>query len=112
MFEWKKGHDTFSSRLKDIVYFESDGRKVLIRFSDGSSDEFYGSLRDVYHSQLKERDFLFIHASYLVNYDHVAAVKNDHLLIRGGEKPLPISRERKSEVMAAWLAITRRRRGM
>jgi len=109
-FVYKKGPDTFSARIKDIVYLESDDRKIIIHFSGGARDDFYGSLKELYHSQLKERDFLFIHASYLVNYDYVASVKYDRVLINGSPSFLPISQNRSSEVKETHLAIMKRRR--
>jgi len=108
-FYYKKGHDMFSAQVKDIMYLESNDRKIIIHFSDGRSDEFYGSLKELYNEQLKQCDFLFCHASYLVNYDYVAAVKYDHLFISGSVSSLPISQNRKSGVRETCLAIMKRR---
>jgi len=110
VFTYKKGPETFSAQIKNIVYLESADRKIVIHFSGGARDDFYGSLKELYHSQLKERDFLFIHASYLVNYDYVASVKYDRVLINGSPSSLPISQSRSSEVRETHLAIMKRRR--
>ena len=109
-FTYKKGHDMFSAQVKDIMYLESNNRKIIIHFSNDRIDEFYGSLKELYNEQLKQSDFIFCHASYLVNYDYVTAVKYDQLLISGSVSSLPISQNRKNDVRETCLAIMKRRR--
>lgn len=54
---------------KDILYFESNGRKVNVYCLDGSVEEFYGKLSDVEGKLSKGKiPFLRIHQSYLVNF--------------------------------------------
>jgi len=108
-FSYKKGRDTVSAWIKDIVCLEAHDRKIVVRLADGASDEFYGALKDAYDARLKSRDFLFIHASYLVNYDYVADVKYDRLLMQGGAS-LPISQNRRADVRRRYATITQRRR--
>ena len=108
-FSYKKGRDTVSTWTKDIVYFEARDRKTYITFADGTKDDFYGALREVYDAQIKSGDFLFIHASYLVNYDYVIDIKYDRLLIQGGVS-LPISRNRRIDVRQRYATITQQRR--
>ena len=112
LFGWKKGQDAYSAPIRDIAYLENKKRKVIIHFSDGRRDEFYGSLQEQYDAALRERDFLFIHASYLVNYDFVEALRHDRLTVSGGGESLPISRDRSGGVKERYLAITSRRRAM
>jgi len=108
-FSYKKGRDTASAWIKDIVYFESRDRKIYITLADGTRDEFYGSLKEVYDSRLESGNFLFIHASYLVNYDYVTDIKYDSLLIQG-DVPLPISQKRRADVRRRYATITQQRR--
>lgn len=110
VFIYKKGHDTFKLQIKEIIYFENYKRKVIIHFADGREDFFYGSLKQIYDEQLKNYDFLFIHASFLVNYDFVMAVKYNHVSIINYVEPLPISPNRRNEVRSNYLEITKRRR--
>ena len=95
--------------MKNIVFLENDNRKVVLHLYDGRKEEFYGSLKEVYEEQLKERDFLFIHNSYVVNYDYVAALKFDQVLLIDNAVPLPISKQKKNEVRAAYYEIVKRR---
>jgi len=109
---YKKGHATHNVRIRDIIYLEARDRKVIIHRSDGTEDDFYGALKDVYEEQLKENDFLFIHASYAVNYDYVTVVKYNAFHVVGSLAPLPVSRNRKDEVREQYSAIMKRRMGV
>ena len=110
-FTYKIGHDTYKVQNKDIVYLQSVKRKLILHLADGSQEEFYGTLKDVYQEQLQKFDFLFIHASYVVNYDYVAAVKYDELVLTDSKTSLPISRHKRKEVTENYCTITERRRG-
>ena len=109
-FSYKKGHNTFKLPLKDIIYFESLERKIVIHLADGRKEEFYGSLKRIYSEQLKKLDVLFIHAAYIVNYDYISVVKYDQVLLADSATPLPISPNRRREVRETYLSIMKRRR--
>ncbi len=108
-FTYKIGHDNFKVQMKDIIYLESAKRKLTLYLADGRKEEFYGTLKVVYQEQLQQSDFLFIHASYVVNYDYVAAVKYNELILSNNES-LPISQHRRKEVRGAYYTIMERRR--
>ena len=112
VFTYKKGHDTFEVRIKDIVYLENSKRKIIIYLASGKQEEFYGSLKEVYNEQLKNSDFLFTHASFAVNYDYVTAIRHGKLLVTDKRIPLPIAPNRSTEVKKSYLAITKKRRGV
>jgi len=109
-FVYKKGHATHSVWLKEIVYLEARDRKVVLHLCNGTKDDFYGNLKDTYENQLKEYDFLFIHASYAVNYDYITAIKYSDLHITDSQSPLPVSQSRRNEVRERYTAIMKRRR--
>ena len=108
-FTYKIGHNTFKVSIKDIVYLESYDRKLVIHLADGRKDEFYGSLKELYEEQLKKFDFLFIHASYLVNYDYITALKFNQVLLVNNTTPLPISKHRKSKIRERYAEMIRKR---
>ena len=110
-FIYKKGHDTCRAKLKNIIYLENHGRKITIYMTGGNRDEFYGSLKELYTEQLEMKDFLFIHASYVVNYDYVAVARLSEMQLEGVPKPLPISKSRQNDVRELYMSIIRRRRG-
>lgn len=68
-FEYKIGRTQNKIPIKDILFFESYGKKVKL-FTQGDVHEFYGKLSDI-EQQLNNKDFMQIHKSYLVNYFHV-----------------------------------------
>lgn len=109
-FAYRIGRDTFKVKMKDIVYLESLDRKVMIYFSDGRTDEFYGALKEVYHEQLKRFDFLFIHASYAVNFDYISAIRYSQLFLVDHQMPLPISQSRRNEIRERYYKIMKQRR--
>jgi DNA-binding LytR/AlgR family response regulator len=109
-FSYNVGRDTFKVKVKDVVYLESRDRKLILYLADGRTDEFYGSLKDVYQEQLKKSDFLFIHASYAVNFDYISAIRYNQLLLVDIAMPLPISQGKRNEIRERYYAIMKRRR--
>jgi DNA-binding LytR/AlgR family response regulator len=109
-FSYNVGRSMFKTKVKDILYLESCNKKLILRFADGRTAEFYGSLKDVYLEQLKKFDFLFIHASYAVNFDHISAIRYNQLFLADSATPLPISQGRRNEVRERYLMIMKRRR--
>ena len=109
-FIYKAGHNTFKVQIKDIVYLESTKRKLLIHLADGRTEEFYGTLKNVYQEQLQRFDFLFIHASYIVNYDFIASVKYNELILTNNAISLPVSQQKKKEVREKYFSIMKRRK--
>ena len=46
--------------MKDIMYFESQDRKIIIMDSDKNVREFYGKMDNVYE-QVRSKGFMMIH---------------------------------------------------
>ena len=109
-FTYKKGHDFFKQPFTTITHLENRERKVILHLSDGTQDEFYGSLKKLYSEQLAGFDFLFIHASYVVNYDFVETMRFDQIMLTSTPTPLPISPNKRDEVRAKYAEILKRRR--
>lgn len=109
-FTYKKGHDTFKEQLKDIVFFECNKRKINIYFSGGRKDSFYGSLKEIYNGQLKELDFLYAHASYVVNYDYITVVKYNEIFLSELNTSIPISPNKRKETRQKYFSIMKKRR--
>jgi len=108
-FSYKKGRNTFKVQVKDIVYIESMGRKLYLHLVNGKEEEFYGSLKEAYEKQLHKYDFLYIHASFIVNYDHISTLTFDRVKLKQGGADLPISRHRQDDVRAVYGSIFERR---
>jgi len=108
--KFTKGRDIHTVKIKDIVYLENRKRMVVIFLANGTSEQFYGSLKEIYDEQLKQLDFLFIHASFVVNYEYIATMKYDQLFLAGTNISLPISQNKRAQVRDAHLEIMKRRR--
>lgn len=91
-FTYQKGFDIYKVPIKDIIYFESINRKIKIVTGDGIN-LFYGRLEDVLFTVSKYQ-FLQIHRSYLVNYNHVNIIRYNEVIMSNGEA-LPISKLRR-----------------
>ena len=109
-FTYKIGHNIHKVQVKDIIYLQSDNRKITMHLSDGRKEEFYGTLKEVYQNQLYQFDFLPIHASYVVNYDYIAVAKYNEMILIGGKTTLPISKSRRAEIRETYCTIINKRR--
>lgn len=78
-FVYRTGGGYKKCKIRDIMYFESIGRKTDIVFYD-RRETFYGTLKEIYE-ELKEYRFFYCHKSLLVNYDNVAEFYYDKLLM-------------------------------
>ena len=63
-FEYQKGNSVFRVPIKDIAYFMSMDKKIVIVKKDGE-EEFYGKLRSI--AENLPADFIMIHQSYIIN---------------------------------------------
>jgi len=76
-FEYKNGNGNYKVPFKNILYFESDGRKINIVFKN-EVKSYYGKLTEV-EKQLGKQDFIQIHKSFLINYNHVTEYQYDYV---------------------------------
>ena len=108
-FIFKKGHSTFKVRLNDIMYLESQNRKIIINLTQGRQEEFYGSLKRTYEEQLDGLDFIFVNASYIVNYDYISSINYKELFVKDNPMPVSISQKRREEIREMYFGILKRR---
>lgn len=94
-FEYKIGNVNFNVLLSDVLYFESNGRKVKIILKDDEK-EYYGKLSEV-EEKLKDKDFFFIHKSYFINYNHVIEYAYEYVKM-SNNKTLAISQNNRRAV--------------
>lgn len=93
--------EQISLPIRDILYFESDKRKVTVRCVSGKTFSFYAKL-DAVQAELKNRDFVRCHQSYLVNAKKILSVRSAELELDGGAV-LPVSKHRAKETNEAFL---------
>lgn len=81
-FCFRSGKNLSKVLCKDILYFESAGRKVILH-TQKTTYEFYDKLNHVEES-LKDFPFARIHKAYLVNIDNVASFQYERLALTDG----------------------------
>lgn len=67
-FEFRQGKDYYYVAMGDIIYFESERKRIKIVTLRGTY-EFYGKIKDILKN-LSE-DFILIHQSYIINRECV-----------------------------------------
>jgi len=94
-FLYKIQGNSYQIMYKDILYFQSDGRKIDI-VTKNKTESFYGQLSEI-EKVCPENLFLRIHKSYLVNIHHMKEITyqwvkmiNDDVLV--------ISKANRSEI--------------
>lgn len=96
-FEYKFNKVPHKILTKNIMYFESCGRLILVR-TKTESGKFYGKLNAV-EKQLQNSKipFLRIHQSYLVNYRFVQEISFSKVVLTNNTE-LQISEDRQKEI--------------
>lgn len=105
VYEFKSGKFIIKIKFKDIIYFKSYGRKIILHTKDEKYD-FNGKICDVYET-VKDFDFMFIHKSYLINYNHVCKMNYDYVVMDNDEK-FDISSRRRKDIRRQYLEISDR----
>ena len=93
-FQYQKSHDLYKILINDIIYFESQNRKIKI-VTTSCEDLFYGKLEDI-ELRVAGYQFLRIHQSFLINYNHVAILRYSEVVM-SNDVTLPISRTKRQE---------------
>ncbi|RDU24463.1 LytR/AlgR family response regulator transcription factor [Anaerosacchariphilus polymeriproducens] len=106
-FIYKKAGESCRVPINDILYFESENRKIHIHTIDGIKD-FYGKLPEVYE-KLDKMQFIYIHKSYLVNDHQIVKLEYEQVTLSNGEV-LRISQSKRKEVREIQMMVERRRR--
>jgi two-component system LytT family response regulator len=87
--------------LYDIEYFEAEGSYVRIICSEQKTKIFSKNLKYIEMALIAAKNFIRTHRSFIVNMDHVSSYsKSDGgILLLKNRKKIPISRERKQDVL-------------
>ena len=87
-FEFQNGKDHLFVPYDDILYFESDARKIKV-VTCKTVNEFYGSMKEL--EKNLPMNFLPIHQSYTINKEHVVRYTYEMVEMDNG-KTLMISK--------------------
>ena len=89
--------EEFKLPCKEILYFESRGRKIWIHMKNGETAFFNGKLSDVAEKlQGGKVPFLRIHQSYLVNYHFIRSRSKSEVRLVN-HTVLPIAEDRRKD---------------
>lgn len=100
-FTFQSGSETFTVPLADILYFESDKRKIVLYSHSGKTYSFYKKLDEV-EQELSKNDFVRCHQSYLVNAKKISSFKGSELMLVSGTA-IPVSKHRSAKTNEAFL---------
>ncbi len=93
-FTFQKGNTMLRIPTKEIIYFMSMDKKIVIVKKDGEQ-EFYGKLKNI--SQKLPAGFLMIHQSYIVNQAYVSEYSYESVRMMNGTV-LSISKPYRKEI--------------
>ena len=95
-FCYRSGRISRQVPYREILYYESCGRKVLVHTNDGIC-EYFGKLSQIMEQGLPP-NFLCIHKSYIVNLDHVGEIHRDCMYLPEKNRWLSISKIHRRQV--------------
>ena len=93
-FTYRIGQEYHYVPFGDILYFGSEGRKIIIKTIRGE-ETFYGRLKNI--EKTLPPYFISIHQSYIVNHDFVVKYTYDSVELLDGAC-LPISKANRKKV--------------
>ena len=98
-FEYQKGNSVFRVPVRNIAYFMSMDKKIIIVKKDGK-EEFYGRLKKI--AETLPADFLMIHQSYIINQAYVSEYSYEMVKMIDGENlniSKPYRKETRSKII-------------
>lgn len=101
-FEFCIGTNIYRVRIKDILYFNSNVRKINL-VTNEDVKVFYGKLTNI-EKKLESSQFLAIHKSYLVHMDCIAEYQYESVKMINGDT-LPISQSYRKKVKKVLLEM-------
>jgi len=107
-FECTMGAELRRIPLADILYFEIFRRVVSVYYKN-EKFEFYNTM-EALEDQLKDKGFVRIHRSYLVNMKHIRMFKTNSLVV-SNDKQIPIGKTYQKKVEEKFSSYNRKRWG-
>ena len=89
IFSFKSGKTTVTLNYEDIVFFESDKRKIYVQ-TETEKYEYYGTIRDIV-DEVSPLMFSQLHHSFVVNMSKVVTMEKDGIRLRSGVH-IPVSK--------------------
>ena len=105
-FEYKIGYDLFKVNIKDILYFEKEGKKIKIT-THSNTDYFYNTLEKIKHGL--PNTFIETHNSYLINFEKVVSSSKDYVIMVDGAK-VPVSQRNLKNIRNMLISFEREKK--
>lgn len=96
----KINNEEFDISIKDIVFIESFDKELVINCVN-EKYTIKGQLNDIY-AELKNKGFLQLHRSYIVNMIHILRIKNYIITLSNGRE-IKASQRRWREIVTEYL---------
>ena len=103
-FEYQKGNSVFRVPIRNIAYFMSMDKKIIIVKKDRkgkfSREDFYGKLKNI--AETLPADFWMIHQSYIINRTYVSEYSYEMVKMADGENlniSKPYRKETRSKII-------------
>lgn len=103
-FSFKTNEGFFKVPFEDIIYFESESNYINLHCTDNQY-RFRGIITSL-ENELKAKGFIRTHKGFLVNQQHIFAIKGDDIELSSKEL-LPIGRTNRESVKKAILRYMR-----
>lgn len=92
-FFYKRSHVEYKVKKKNILYFESQGRKVRM-ITTREDVIFYATLNSILY-RINSEKFIRVHKGFIVNYDYVIAFSSKQLkMVNHTIIPIGVSRQK------------------
>ncbi len=91
----------------DILFCDMVGRKVYLHTKENSIP-VSGTLESIY-KKTDPQIFIYVNRSCFVNMTHAVMIDKNDIYISGVEKPMEISRYRRKDVLAKFIALRKER---
>lgn len=103
-FSFKTNEGFFKVPFEDIIYFESESNYINLHCTDNQY-RFRGTITSL-ENELNAKGFIRTHKGFLVNQQHIFAIKGDDIELSSKEL-LPIGRTNRESVKKAILRYMR-----
>ena len=88
-FSYEFERKTYRLPIRDILYFESNLRRIVVHTKASENAALYGKLDDL---SVKYSSFIRVHKSYLINRRYIRMISAGTVILSNGEV-LPVSRK-------------------
>ncbi|SEF54744.1 LytR/AlgR family response regulator transcription factor [Lachnospira multipara] len=104
IFEYNRNKSSVYVNTRDISYFESMARKVIIHFLGGGEEIIYSSMKSIVNNEALN-EFVYVHQSYFVNYWMIKKFSSQEITL-SDDRVIPISSQKKKDALKKYIEIS------